>query len=363
VLRAENPTSSKYSGICRRGICRRGKARRGKARQSRQLTHYTARFEHRGEGDLHETKFDQYARTNDITGVGIFSDTSASYTLVLYPSVEFFTVYSTPNPWIATIGAVCIIFLCTLFFFLYDSCVRTEFNAKKDLLEAKRMFVRFVSHEVRTPLNTVCMGLTLLQEEMGTALGCPAPSTDCVPASHEEQQQRQLKLKSVSAEDANEWQKLSQEILNNAQASVDVLDDLLNYDKVLMGTLSLELSLLPIWDLLEHTVSEFKLSALEQKVKLSVNFGKIAASATNDDESPCISAKMLPQDVLSSIVIGDSVRISQVLRNLVSNGLKFTPENGKESVTLRYESSDNSYLSIGLTIGQHSSFQNQGALQ
>ena len=33
-------------------------------------------------------------------------------------------------------------------FLLYDLYVRREFNAKKDLLESRRQFMRFVSHEV-----------------------------------------------------------------------------------------------------------------------------------------------------------------------------------------------------------------------
>jgi signal transduction histidine kinase len=37
----------------------------------------------------------------------------------------------------------------------------------------------------------------------------------------------------------------------------------------------------------------------------------------------------LSQDVKDNKVIGDTVRISQVLRNLMSNALKFTKEGGK----------------------------------
>jgi signal transduction histidine kinase len=59
--------------------------------------------------------------------------------------------------------------LTSVIFFLYDSCVRREFMIKKDLLESKRRFMRFVSHEVRTPLNAVRMGLNVLWHEMKTS--------------------------------------------------------------------------------------------------------------------------------------------------------------------------------------------------
>ena len=54
-------------------------------------------------------------------------------------------------------------------FFLYDRCVRKEFDARKELFDAKRQFVRFVSHEVRTPLNSVSMGLTLMNNVRGAS--------------------------------------------------------------------------------------------------------------------------------------------------------------------------------------------------
>jgi hypothetical protein len=44
----------------------------------------------------------------------------------------------------------------------------------------------------------------------------------------------------VDSKHARELLNLAQEIIENAQSSVDVLNDLLNYDKIEMGNLSLE---------------------------------------------------------------------------------------------------------------------------
>jgi len=73
---------------------------------------------------------------------------SMDYTLCLYSTDEFVAVYSTNNPVSATIGSVLIIFFTSVVFFVYDAIVRREFCNKKELLEAKRQFMRFVSHEV-----------------------------------------------------------------------------------------------------------------------------------------------------------------------------------------------------------------------
>jgi hypothetical protein len=45
----------------------------------------------------------------------------------------------------------------------------------------------------------------------------------------------------------------TEDILGNATSAVGILNDLLNYDKVEMGTLSLERSIVPIWDFIERT--------------------------------------------------------------------------------------------------------------
>jgi hypothetical protein len=79
------------------------------------------------------------------------------YTLTLYPNDDFFDHYSTSLPLVTTCGAVLIVALTSFMFLIYDFFVRREFDSKRQLLEAKRHFMRFVSHEVRTPMvRTYC---------------------------------------------------------------------------------------------------------------------------------------------------------------------------------------------------------------
>jgi signal transduction histidine kinase len=268
------------------------------------------------EGDLHDRRFDRYRRTTSLTGTGIFSSSSASYTLTLYPNEDLFQVYSTNNPRVATMGAVCIIIFTSILFILYDFFVRQEFNEKRSVLEAKRKFVKFVSHEVRTPLNAVCMGLRLMEEEL-RARTWP-------DSSHSTEEETASKIVPTDSENKGEILVLAEEILSNANSAVDVLNDLLNYDKVEMGTLSLELTIIPIWDLIERTMKEFNSPAKAKKIDFKLDY---SALFEMDEESA--SAIHLPQDVTASKVLGDTIRITQVLRNLVSNAVKFTPEGGK----------------------------------
>jgi len=306
----------------------------------------------RGYGDLHDRSYNNLRNNITLTPDGLFSSFSTPYQLELYPNSDFFETYETDNPRNATIGAVCIIVFVSLLFFVYDFCVRKEFDARQDLLEAKRLFVRFVSHEVRTPLNTVCMGLALMQEEMGIAMG--AVQRGGLTNTNEKDQpttnnnrdgskleEKDFTGKTVTGEQAFEWMSLSQEVLNNAQASVDVLNDLLNYDKIQMGKLSLELSILSLWDLLESTVGEFKLAAQERKVKLDLDFSQVIqayeTAAADDEEEGTRKHDTSSKLMKVRRVVGDTVRLSQVIRNLVSNGLKFTPEDGNLTVSSRVE--------------------------
>lgn len=121
-----------------------------------------------GKGDLHNAAYDRYRQGTVLTAGydDFYPIASTTYTLNLYPNQEFMDIYSTKNPEIAAIGAFAIIMFTSIMFALYDCLVQRNINKNQSLLQAKRQFVRYVSHEVRTPLNTVCMGLKLLQEEI-----------------------------------------------------------------------------------------------------------------------------------------------------------------------------------------------------
>jgi len=60
------------------------------------------------------------------------------------------------------------------------------------------------------------------------------------------------------------WKDLAGDITRDAQSSVDVLNDLLNYDKIQMGNFKLELSILPVWNLVAECANEFRLQAMKK---------------------------------------------------------------------------------------------------
>jgi signal transduction histidine kinase len=239
--------------------------------------------------------------------------------------------------------AVLTIAFTLLFFFLYDRLVRNEIRAKINLLDAKRNFVRFVSHEVRTPLNTVSMGLTLIHQDLlsrerriGNENKIEIKIENGNGNGNEIDSANDENGTFVSKEDFSKWSSLTREVSKNADIAVGVLNDLLNIDKIQMGAFRLEMETLPVWDLIEQTTMEFDMMATKQKTKLNLDLKSLVKSRDIKTAIPTTTS-MLPPSVLNKKIVGDPQRIRQVLRNLLSNAIKFSKN---QSVTLKVSTRD-----------------------
>ena len=67
---------------------------------------------------------------------------------------------------VVSILSLVLIFLITLIFLGYDTLRDQQQTSSSLLLESKRLFIKYISHEIRSPLNTVYLGLKLLNQEM-----------------------------------------------------------------------------------------------------------------------------------------------------------------------------------------------------
>ena len=91
------------------------------------------------------------------------------------------------------------------------------------------MFVRMVSHEIRTPLNAVSMGLHMLKDEL--------ESHNC------------------SEEALETWA----DVKSSCGIAVEILDDLLLYEKLEAGIMTLEKEEMLVWQFLNKAVQPFRL--------------------------------------------------------------------------------------------------------
>jgi len=165
----------------------------------------------------------------------------------------------------------------TLFVFIIQNrIINAEVTAHQQTLDMKRMFVRYVSHEIRTPLNTVFVGLDVLKTELRK----------------------------------NGADKETIGIINELHISCDnalvILNDLLNYEKLDAGLMVLEKSVVKAASFLRDAITPFNIQARRVKITLeSTNF----------------------ESDLSDLYLNiDESKISQVVRNFLSNALKFTPK-------------------------------------
>ena len=266
------------------------------------------------------------------------------FTLKLYPpegSRELYmqkddsTVYVILSL-VLSIAVMAIIFTL-LFFFLYDRLVQSEIKGKINLLEAKRNFVRFVSHEVRTPLSTVSMGLTLIHQDI---------------QKHEKSISEEETKALITGDDLGRWSTLIGEVSSNAEIAVGVLNDLLNIDKIQMGVFKLEMEILNIWDIIEQTTMEFTMMAARNSVDLKLDFSDLFDDIVSAKDSQ--SATNLPFEVLEQNLIGDATRIQQVVRNLLSNAIKFSKN---KRVTVKVSLRDAASKSTSFTVQQSKHFK------
>ena len=195
---------------------------------------------------------------------------------------------------IAGYNLVCL-FATVLFFFTSSYISQRHFVKAKGQLINKKSFVRYVSHEIRTPLNTVYLGIQLLTTEL-KKLSSRSSHDDDYDTTN-------LLLESAVVK---KLQDIVNDIGESCFVSIDILNDLLLIDKIEEGNLNLDIQPKNARDLFKPCIHNFDVQALFSKVELSVDF-----------------------DAISNVMIkADETKIVQVVRNIVSNALKFTPNGG-----------------------------------
>lgn len=174
------------------------------------------------------------------------------------------------------------------------------------------LFGNAASHRRLVTLqNTVCMGLELLAAELQNSL---LKQEGNITEKEESKKHNDLVF----------WHGITSDVLENAAVAVSILNDLLNYDRLESGLLKLEGNQVRIWDLISRTFNQMKIQAVNKGINLEAGFS-IGDAAGDAGDVEMGNNRFTTTEFC---VIGEDVRIMQVLRNVISNALKFTPSGG-----------------------------------
>jgi PAS domain S-box-containing protein len=164
-----------------------------------------------------------------------------------------------------------------------EEMLEAERSARIEAQRAARMkdeFLATLSHELRTPLNAI-LGWTQL-------------------------------LRMPHGRDRVDLQRALEVIERNARAQVQLVDDLLDLSRILAGQVRLDVQRITLADVVSAALESAQPAAAAKNVRLE---------------------KVL--DPRGGMVSGDPGRLQQIVWNLVSNAIKFTPKGGRVQVLLQ----------------------------
>jgi signal transduction histidine kinase/CheY-like chemotaxis protein/HPt (histidine-containing phosphotransfer) domain-containing protein len=174
----------------------------------------------------------------------------------------------------------CLASISTFWYFIYQGqrqqeLIQTLDKSERRLKEASKIqeqFVANISHEIRTPMNAILGFAGLLQK------------THLAKNQHE----------------------YVRSIRSSAENLLTIINDILDLSRIESGMMHIETLPFNLRELLDSLVTMMKVKAQGRNLYLR----------TESDES------------VPEILRGDAVRLTQILLNLISNGLKFTHEGG-----------------------------------
>lgn len=176
-----------------------------------------------------------------------------------------------------------------------NTALRQALEAARAASDAKSEFTAYISHEIRSPLNAVLGYLTLARSRIHQ----PEALEDCF----------------VKSEFA-------------ANHLLQLINDVLDMGSIENGRLQMARQSFSVRTLLDTLASIYSAQARNRGIDYSVGSGEIA----------------------QPYLIGDELRVKQVIVNLISNAMKFTPRGGRVTVYAEQTMAADARASLRITV-------------
>ena len=162
-----------------------------------------------------------------------------------------------------------------------------KLESTEQSLATKQAFIRYLSHEMRTPINVALVGLDLHEKYL-----------------------KEADLYNIECKD------VLTDVKDSVGVALGTLNEVLNYEKLHSNVMTLEKTKENPLPFVLSSFSMFRMPAANAGIELVL---PEAVDGVNLDYS-CVEI--------------DTHKMSQVMRNLISNAIKFTPRGGTITVTL-----------------------------
>ena len=157
--------------------------------------------------------------------------------------------------------------------------LKNALEAAKAANESKSVFLSNMSHDIRTPMNAIVGFSTLLQRD---------------------------------AEDPEKVREYTKKITASSQHLLGLINDVLDMSKIESGKTTLNISEISLAEIIDELAA-----IVQPQAKAKGQQFQISVHGVSDER-----------------VLGDGLRINQILINILSNAVKYTPEGGRIEMTV-----------------------------